>query len=504
MIAVCYLLSRHWVARIFGVEARPVIRPYEALRKSTWRVWAETFGENARKFCSGLLQFLWSVVCVVCAQARSTWSPQDASSNPLHHRDLVIQQPHDQDGPPTVLVVGGGPSGLLAAIHLALAHPQIRFKIAEREYPRTHTVILDVQANVTDPVLRERLLQLDNALLPRITNRNRDQDSPIAKTSKRLPIHVLRECLKQRAVELGIVIAKEHLVDAAHACYRYPNVRTVLIAEGAHSGLRAELFGSDERNLEYYPFQNILQVQLTVPGKAKALSWVQLHNAASNSNYVFEESVIHQAATDSSKVSARFFVTDSVFQSLPRGSRTQPLCIYRDLPVDLQDAVATWIRVRNDRNIQEVATTTFELASYASSKFSCIAHEKNWILVGDAAFAVPYFRALNAGAWCALQLPHWLHEFFSRIESRASPLRLLPSEQRALHRRYFWKFSRELFMASCKDAVIETIKSLVFFTAMAARTGARFFTRPNRNDSLTSTTFDFHPHSQAATTINSP
>ncbi len=349
---------------------------------------------------------------------------------------------------PHMVIVGAGPTGLLGAIHIKLAFPELKIVLIERDYLRVHEVRID-PTNIEDKLLRSQVQQLGTSKKGGL---------------RQVPINVLRRCFQDRVEELGMQVISHHVQNAKQVNEMFPHCKSIIIAEGAHSKLRKELFGADAVCLDSYPFQNIVQVQYTVQGEVKSLSLPSLHRAAKLCDYVFEENISFRLKEQASKVTARFFVSDSIYNALPIGNQVQPLHI-KDLPEGLKESISVWLNVRKESSLdmQDCRITKFELSSYTCHDYTKAVDGRLWILLGDAAFAVPYFRALNAGAFCACRLPTWLPDYFGRI-SRNEYALMLPNERTKFRQYMFSKFSTELVIASGKDALIESAKSLVFMS----------------------------------------
>jgi len=415
------------------------------------------FTENAWKFYTGVFRFAKSVFRHYCLSENKQLGEMHRSHHhhPVLHMAVPSSSKPDDTTPaslkPHIIIIGAGPSGLLAAIHIAIDFPQLNILILEREYPRTHEVRID-PANIHDEILRDEVNKLGTL-----------KD----KNTRRVYIDVLRACMLRRANTLCISIEKVNVADARFVCENYPDCRTILIAEGAHSKLRKEIFGCDENAVDAYPFQNIVQVQYTTAAPAASLSLAHVHRVAQLSAYAFEESVYISPSSSLCKVTGRFFVSDNIYAGLPLSGGTQGSPMRsQDLCDDLKESISIWMNVRKDQEPSALKITKFQLAAYACRDFSSRTHMRNWILIGDAAFAVPYFRALNAGAFCASHVPEWLRAFFSRLTVNRQS-RLTTLEQQFLRRKMFLKFAQELIMAASKDAVIETVNTILFFTSSA-------------------------------------
>lgn len=433
------------------------------------------FQENATKFVWGVARFLCSVthhVCLTVVESYQCFCGTILCALPVPMRSIAPRKSHglilpeskfqeysnplhSQHPQPHVVVVGAGPSGLLGAIHLQAAFPALHIVLLEREYPRTHEVVIDPH-NILEPLLRTRMQTLGVA----------------QGASRRVPIDTLRHCLLERASELNVGVQLAHVMDSTWICRHFPMTHCVLIAEGAHSKLRKELFADDSSRcflatgdntvLDEYSFQNVIQIQYMVPVRVTKLDVINLHHAERLSTYVFEESVSYLVAKGGSKVTARFFVPDSVYYALPIGNQLHPL-VLSDMPENLQRSISLWLNIRSDPIMQNVRATKFELKAFTGRSYSQYKHNRTWLLLGDAAFAVPYFRALNAGAYCASRMPHWLRSYFLRLQNDCTT-RLTIRERTMWRLRLFFKFAQELISASTKDAIVETLKTLVLLS----------------------------------------
>jgi 2-polyprenyl-6-methoxyphenol hydroxylase-like FAD-dependent oxidoreductase len=403
--------------------------------------------ENSVKLRQGVERFAWR------------WAHHqfdrliDVGRAESNNSQEVVLQP--RRNAPHVVVIGAGPVGLLGAIHLQAAFPKLSILLVERDaYVRTHEVALD-PSNVSHGPLRARLETL-----------MREQTS-----SKRVSIDRLVQCLREYAThEMGMVVCRHQVTSAAHLRQLFPDTHTIVVAQGAHSNVRKELF----EDVDTYPFQNIVQVQFHLEGCATKLGLVQVHCVAQLIEFPFEESVTildnnnNNNNNNTTRVTLRFFVPDAMYATLPMANPAHPLPV-EQLPASLAYAIQVCMRARKGMNVLDDSTpriTKFQLEAYACRTFARRWDTCNWLLLGDAAFAVPYFRALNAGAKCASQLPSWLAAFFARLQDNNAHANLTPGDVSHYRRCMFDRFSTELVAASAKDLVVESAKSLAFLSNM--------------------------------------
>lgn len=285
---------------------------------------------------------------------------------------------------PNVLIVGAGPVGLFTAIEMKLHNPDLQIKILERNasYSRHH-------------ILRIEESSLTNSQAY-ITYEE------VRKLKGFIPTSEIETTFLSIAKNLGIEIETGIKVDNCDALLKqYPEVHTLIGADGAHSKVRKQLFGDKkivDSNLNY-----IVEIKYKVINKTSALSPLNYAAALGQVPHLVSEN-IGKKKEGSTPVSLFVFVNAATYHQV----RAMPNAKLTDLKpstpemYNLLDSIRPWLALReaalgdklvpNSEKINGVA-----LDIYQSKTFIKLQNSMQIGIVGDAAVGVPYFRALNAG-----------------------------------------------------------------------------------------------------------
>ena len=303
---------------------------------------------------------------------------------------------------PNVIIVGAGPVGLWTAIKLKKANPKLNILILERHesYVRTQRLRLEISL-ITDDAIRQELLAIVGGKVK----------SGIIS----IPVQDLEACLKKHALSSGVQIEIKEFVekdptpaqiDKAGLEAQYPNCDVVIGADGARSKTREAVFGKKEDVVSESPLQYCAQLNYTVAGKVSKLADPMRYEKQLGGWLCYED-VKYDEVTNTSSVSLRFFIDKTTFSQIEGAKLSKPMKYPDDrgnVPDELHKAIVTWVQARNDPSRSSMKLTAITLSEYSLKFYSKQEGKKNWFAVGDAAFAVPFYRALNGGIKCATQL----------------------------------------------------------------------------------------------------
>ena len=290
----------------------------------------------------------------------------------------------------TVLVVGGGPVALWTAIQLRLLLPTQDVLVVEKRagYSRHHVIKLDPAALHTPLADRSAVLRKMLASVP-----------------PTIAIADLERQLAALASLLGIRVAYER---------EYPSVDVqdvvaIVGADGAHSTVRRLHFNNA---LQTYD-GTMYAVELRYDAQhAAPLSGVQQYALIKAAGRLVSEHVSH-----GTRISVRFVVSGAEYVAFSGATAAAPWTFAQaaDMPPAVLRAMQLWIGARAHytgevRFATSECISSVSLAPYRSVCFSRAGTPKRApvFLVGDAAFGVPFFRALNNGLRCGTALAHVL------------------------------------------------------------------------------------------------
>ncbi|MDR3492140.1 MAG: hypothetical protein P4M12_08900 [Gammaproteobacteria bacterium] len=379
-----------------------------------------------------------------------TDAPVSASVSSSAIEQPVFLNPNQLD--PHLVTVGAGPTALVEMIELKRKAPEARLILIERSehYRRTHTLRLNINT-IKYPELKARI-----------------KASPHGKLKGNLVfigVNHLRDIMLDMAREAGITIHYAKVSSREELENAFPNCPLINFGDGAHSTMRNLVFGQDKDFLSEHPMQNVLQLQYTVKGQAKPLTFLQLEASEKLSELPFEEIVSYKKAEDITHISARFYLDNATNKQVPDASEAKPLILDSNVPVVVQKAMSILLNTRGDQDIENAKLTKFKLSAYTSKLYAKNANDRTWLLVGDAAFGVPYFRSLNAGIESATRVADILAKHL--INANYEHKMLSKGTLLRINLLMMLKFTKEQTSAVIKDLGVDILKSAVFASASA-------------------------------------
>lgn len=294
-----------------------------------------------------------------------------------------------------VVIVGGGPIGLWTAIQTKLLSPNADITIFEKhsEYLRSHT------------------LQIDPSSFKNILS-----NSPLAplvgrwKQMRYVSTKEIEGSLLTLAHELGIRIIHRDIKYPDQLPQEFQNARIFIGADGSHSQVRKTVFSDEMQSRTDFQYLAELKYQAV---NARPLKKME---SAKISSEVKELTSDHVGRADGEKpipVTSRIFIDEKTFNELKDEATFQHPLSLEDLEkkphLNLAGQVKQVLQQKREFSGEEIVPGTLRLTvtrlgSYASKHFVKKLEDRTWILVGDAAFGVPFFRSFNNGILCGTQL----------------------------------------------------------------------------------------------------
>ncbi|OGV49872.1 MAG: hypothetical protein A3F46_06870 [Legionellales bacterium RIFCSPHIGHO2_12_FULL_42_9] len=289
-----------------------------------------------------------------------------------------------------IIFVGAGPVGLYTAIQAKLYNPSINILMLERDtdYKRTHILNLDTKSYLgshPDPYFQDLLRQLDGFV----------------------PTNEIETKLKRFAEGLGIVFHYEKINNIEALISNYPHASTIIGADGAHSLVRKEIF-HDEKQTDIM-LQHIIEVKFHSQNATRNLNLSEMAKAQIHIDQLAVEAVGHEKDRKT-PVSLVFFVDEYTYKEFhDYGATSWHPIQFKDLlqantphMKAMANSIMSWMSHRQQHTGERLVAGSEKIAAVEfSTTFSKSVVTKknkiNFMLVGDAALSVPFFRSVNAG-----------------------------------------------------------------------------------------------------------
>lgn len=296
-----------------------------------------------------------------------------------------------------VAIVGAGPVGLFLAVSLcALGVPPRSICLYEKHpaYQRHHVLRLEGSSLANAPAAVAALIR------PLVG---------VTKTS------LLETTLSQAAASYGLAMVRPCFVQSVEE-HVPATVRVLVAADGSKSLVRNALLGGEtgRETLQY-----VLDVRLEVHpgiagGSVEKMSMARQLAALGHVQHVVEESVSRtKTEAGTHPCTLRLLVSKAEYEALrdAGASLREPLQLPANehlLPPSIRATVRKWLLIRRshwpDERYSNGRCTSLDLAVYHAVNVAKRDGPRSVFCVGDAAFGVPFFRALNNGLLSATQL----------------------------------------------------------------------------------------------------
>jgi 2-polyprenyl-6-methoxyphenol hydroxylase-like FAD-dependent oxidoreductase len=304
-----------------------------------------------------------------------------------------------------VVFIGGGPVGLWTAVQLKLLNPSSNIIILEKnsQYKRNHVLRLKKKSIYT-PTHDPYLIGI-----------TRDWGR-VVRTNK------LEKDLYEYSQTLGIHMVNFRVTEDIDLSSMFPKCKAFIGSDGFHSICRKSFFQTEE-----FSYQHVLQhnafLKYEVIGPTRPLTLItEIYPTFKLTKNILKEHVgKYDMSRDCTPITLQIAINESEYEPLKEARFYSPMTISNDwnkIPDTLRDTINIWLNVRKQRTGEtriesSEMITAIPLQMYRSRVIADVIDEKAYFLVGDAAFGVPYFRALNNGFLCGTELAQRISNILS-------------------------------------------------------------------------------------------
>lgn len=285
-----------------------------------------------------------------------------------------------------VVIVGAGPVGLWTAIQTKLRNPHLHIEMFDKHscYQRKHVLKISkssLSGCAADPRLKKIIKDFTQ--------------------SPKMSTNLIEEKLSGLAKKLEIKIHKDkNISDPKALPALFPKAKVFIGADGSHSKVREVIFANKynfKSDLKY-----VVEVKYQAQQTAPSLSPNDIYPTLKFINTIAEEH-IGKPKDGITPVTIRFFIDKDNYEKMQGATFKHPYTLANESKIQKQvlENINLWLGLRRSRgevripNSEKITVT--RLGVYASKNFAKVKNNKAWVLVGDSAFGVPFFRSLNNG-----------------------------------------------------------------------------------------------------------
>jgi 2-polyprenyl-6-methoxyphenol hydroxylase-like FAD-dependent oxidoreductase len=343
-----------------------------------------------------------------------------------------------------IIIVGGGPIGLAAALSIKLLNPAINIITYEKyeEYQRKHTLRVqsDKQAALMKVSRAERVNELVQLL-------GRIKKDPSIRTSE------LEATYKNLAQKLGVdirieEIKEDNLVEKLRIQDEEDSeINLIIGADGTHSVINRSLFPED--NQVKYEFDYVLQLRYEIKGSSKptAINTIDFVQTMSRHAFVANEYVGYHDGS-MTPVTMQMMISKEDFEALRSATSKNPFKPYLDhddaslhcdithLPENISGFVNNYLEQKikscganESIDKSSIRISVNEAPATCVKQVTTLWHNTPVLLLGDAALGLSYFKGLNAGLESVTQLISILSPIIEQLHNQAKLVEALNEYQ---------------------------------------------------------------------------
>ena len=261
----------------------------------------------------------------------------------------------------------------------------------------------------------------------------------------------LEDRLLKLAHGLGILLAIEDVQNVGGLKKRFPLLMLVVGSDGSHSQVRDTILNIPYGNNNFdhnEVLEYIVDLKYEVVGEGEKMRPV-LHKYPTLKlmHSLVEEYIGHAkgakgaegAKGGTTPITARFIVQREVYEGMKEARFKTPYQLAKDfdkLPTAMRRDVTIWLNAKRkftkEQRVKGSETlVSLTLRSYLySNLYTLHGNGVKYVLVGDAACGVPFFRSLNNGIRCGTQLAIQVNSMF--LHRSTTYLNIYESNAKAL------------------------------------------------------------------------
>lgn len=298
--------------------------------------------------------------------------------------------------------VGAGPIGLLCTIGLLSKEPGKKMLIIEQynEYQRNHVV--RVKAHLLQAFANQCGLQHHPKMQALIQDIKRN---PYIKTKS------LESQLKAIAIELGAQIKIQKVKDISQDILEsYPNAQLIIGADGTHSTVSTQIFGG--HNQIKFPFDYVLQARFEMDGNVQRMERLELIKYMQSYGIVASE-YVGKENLGGTPITLQIMISAQEFEQLyPHATSKNPIRPFHNeevnhdkIPPKILHVLKGYLGLRlrhftkpeQTLFLNDVKLSVNEAPATRAKEVVAFQNGKTFVLAGDAALGLSYFKGLNAG-----------------------------------------------------------------------------------------------------------
>lgn len=302
------------------------------------------------------------------------------------------------------VIIGAGPVGLWTGIQLKKRMPDCHVILYEKykEYKRDH--VLKIQHSSLFFGASKIKTNYDSDFFKNVFNQSKLKISSTPLKKSYISTKVIEKELKSFALNIGCEIIYQEINDIDIVLNKHEKNTKYIIANGSKSKLRENLFLN---GLEKHDLQHIIEFKSFSENKIKKLKTKNLNEFT---NLGFE--YIGKKSDNKYPFNLRLFVSKEDYDNMPEATFKNPIKDLNCLPNSIKEDLILYTKKHN-QNIDSLFVngklSKLQLSIYASNDFAIDYNGYDLFLTGDAAMAVPYFRALNSGFVLSSRLAYILN-----------------------------------------------------------------------------------------------
>lgn len=220
----------------------------------------------------------------------------------------------------------------------------------------------------------------------------------------------LEDALLKYATELGVKFKFMAVTSVDQVIQMFPSASVIVGSDGSHSITRHTVFNNQFAVQE--DLQCTVEVKYEAHGEVRPLNVaLEQYPLMKEMGFIVTES-IGKPKEGRTPVTLRLLVDPQTHSSVKDASFKNPFYFPTHghmIAPKLRDAINMWLNGKAHFNKEarvpgSEKLTSLKLSAYRAKQFYTKYNNKDVFLVGDAAFGVPFFRALNNGFLCGTHL----------------------------------------------------------------------------------------------------